>query len=205
MWDDLRVSATMTAVDAALNTDAPRFSRIMHNSSRGPSYSGLMGYIFDHGKDGRGLFQSAHFAAQLPHSYREGSAIEPHVHIRLLPGEDSKPGQLLLLEFEYCWSNMGEAIPQDTSIISINHKVSAEEMESDNILVSFGMIEKKNAKISSMLSCRFSRITIDPKWEHEHWKKQGLENDSFEGGLLFLEFDFHFQKDNAGSSEIYQK
>ncbi len=205
MWDDLRVSATMTAIDSSLTTREPKFAKMLCNRDRGPSYSGLMGYLFDHGRDGKGLFQSAHFAAQLPHGYQEGSPIEPHVHVRLVPGENALPGQLLLLEFEYCWTNIGEKTAEDTTIIAINHTVREEEMEGGNIMISFGMIEKSDAGISSMLSCRFSRITIAPGWESGHWEKAGVQNDTFQGGMFFLEFDFHYLRDSDGSREMLTK
>jgi hypothetical protein len=156
-----------------------------------------MGYVFDHGRDGKGLFQSAHFSAQLPHGYQEGSSLEPHVHVKLVPGENALPGQRLLLEFEYCWTNIGEKAAEDTSVISINHTV--------NIMISFGMIDKAAARISSMLTCRFSRITIDPGWDIGVWEKAGVLNDTFEGGMFFLEFDFHFRKDSEGSREMLTK
>jgi hypothetical protein len=164
-----------------------------------------MGYVFDHGRDGKGLFQSAHFSAQLPHGYQEGSSLEPHVHVKLVPGENALPGQRLLLEFEYCWTNIGEKAAEDTSVISINHTVSEEEMEGGNIMISFGMIDKADARISSMLTCRFSRITIDPGWDIGVWEKAGVLNDTFEGGMFFLEFDFHFRKDSEGSREMLTK
>lgn len=205
MWDDVRVSAMMTAVDSAQSTDRPRFCRIAHNRERGPSWSGIMGYVFDHGRDGKGLYQSAHFSVQLPHSYKEGSPIEPHVHIACIPGEEAMPGQKLLLEFEYTWLNIGEAAAESSKIISMNHTIEKADLAGAHRLVSFGMIEKPDARISSMLTCRFSRITWSPRWERGHWEAAGLENDSFPGGMVFLEFDFHFQKDGEGSREIYGK
>jgi hypothetical protein len=51
-----------------------------------------------------------------------------------------------------------------------------------------------------MLDCRFSRITFDPDWGKDFWSNQGLDNDSFQGDLIFKEFDFHYQIDALGSS-----
>jgi hypothetical protein len=205
MWEDLRVSAMMTAVNSSQSTDQPRFCQIAHNRDRGPSWSGIMGYVFDHGGEKRGLYQSAHFAAQLPHSYKEGSPIQPHVHISCIPGDEAAPGQKLLLEFEYTWLNLGEGAAEGSKIITMNYTITEKDLHQEHRLVSFGMIEKPDATISSMLSCRFSRITWSPRWETKQWEAAGVENDSFLGGMLFLEFDFHFQKDGEGSREIYGK
>jgi hypothetical protein len=137
---------------------------------------------------------------QLPHGYVTGTPIEPHVHVRLNAASKGAAGQKLLLEFEYIWVNVSEPRPDSTRIISINHEVTEEDLRGDNVMISFGFIEKADADISSMLDCRFSRITFDPDWGKDFWSTQGLENDSFQGNLVFKEFDFHFQINALGSS-----
>jgi len=202
VWDDLRVSANMVAVEGAQYSRPPEYINILWNKERGPSYSGLLGYSFGYGK---GVFQSGYFQVQLPHSYKHGSEIEPHVHVRLDPSDEGEAGQVLLLEFEYIWVNLGEHRPNDTKIITINYTVTEEDLTGDNLLISFGNIAKPDAQISSMLDCRFSRITPDPEWSKDFWLCRGIKNDSFQGNLIFREFDFHFQKDSEGSKEKYEK
>lgn len=197
LWDDLRVTANMMSVAGAQLSRPPRAVTILTNRERGPSFSGLQGYEFGYG---RGVFQSGHFQVQLPHSYVPRTPIEPHVHVRLDPASEGAAGQTLLLEFEYVWVNICEPRPADTRILSINHTITEEDLRQDNVMISFGFIEKENADISSMLDCRFSRITFDPEWGKDFWSSQGLENDSFQGNLIFKEFDFHYQIDVAGSS-----
>ena len=204
MWDDVRVTADMVSLGELQHTQAPKRVCLYGNSQRSRSYSGIWGYGFDHGRDGKGLFQNAYFNVQLPHSYMEGSSIEPHVHIRLLPGSEAEAGQQLLLEFEYVWINVNETAPADTTIIPVNYPVKDEDLQGGNSLISFGFIEKSNAAISSMLSCRFSRISIEDGWE-DYWRPEGFENDSFRGMMVLLEFDFHIQKDLEGSNELYSK
>lgn len=197
LWEDLRVTANMMSVGGAQFSRPPRYVPILTNRQRGPSFSGLQGYEFGYG---RGVFQSGHFQVQIPHSYATGSPIEPHVHVRLDPASEGAAGQKLLLEFEYIWVNISEPRPESTRIIAINHEITGEELRQDNVMISFGFIEKENADISSMLDCRFSRVTFDPEWGKDFWTPQGLENDSFQGNLIFKEFDFHYQIDAPGSS-----
>lgn len=204
MWDDIRVTADMVSLGELQHTQAPKRVCLYSNSKRSLSYSGIWGYGFDHGRDGKGLFQNAYFNVQLPHSYMEGSSIEPHVHVRLLPGSEAEAGQQLLLEFEYVWINVNEAAPADTTIIPVNYPVKEKDLQGGNSLISFGSIEKSNAAISSMLSCRFSRISIEDGWE-DYWRPEGFRNDSFKGMMVLLEFDFHIQKDSEGSQELYSK
>lgn len=204
MWEDLRVTADMVTLGNMQHTGVPTRVRMVTNRERGSSYSGLFGCAFDHGRDGKGMFQNACFHTQLPHGYVEGSAIEPHVHVRLIPGGEAEAGQYLLLELEYIWVNVDEKVPEDTSIVPLNYRVGPEDLNGGNTVISFGFIEKKDAKISSMLSCRFSRITIENGWS-DFWRPKGLENDSFRGLMVLLEFDFHYRLDSLGSGELYAK
>jgi hypothetical protein len=204
-WEDLRISADTVRVSGALSAQPPEYAPIIYNRERGPSYSGIYGFRFGHGKIAEGLFQNCHFHAQLPHKYKTGTGIEPHIHARLDKGSDGAPGQKLLLEFEYTWTNVGEKRPDTTQIITLNHTISNEDLFADNIIISFGLISKPDSGISSMLDCRFSRITVGKNWEHDYWICNGLENDTFEGTLIFKEFDFHYQVDSPGSREQYHK
>jgi hypothetical protein len=197
-WDDLRVTANMITVSGSQYSESPEYVTIIHNAERGPSYSGLFGYRFGYG---RGMFQSGHFQVQLPHGYVPGSPIEPHVHVRLDPVSGAAAGQKLLLEFEYVWVNIHQPRPRSTTILGLNHTVTEEDLGSDNLMISFGLIEKKDAGISSILDCRFSRLNFDPDWEKDFWTPQGLTNDDFRGYLVFKEFDFHYQLDSPGSRE----
>ncbi len=205
-WDDLRVSATMMAVDDFLATQSPKFTQIICNKERGCSYSGVFAYTFAPGcnNGGKGLFQNAHFHVQLPHTYKQGSAIEPHVHVRLDPHSEARAGQQLLLELEYTWTNIDEPRPEGTEIVAVNYTVKQQDLERDNIMIVFPFLEKENARISSMLSCRFSRITIGDGWP-DFWSSRGLKNDNFVGAMVLKEFDFHFQVDGPGSSSIHKK
>ncbi|MBN2551600.1 MAG: hypothetical protein JXB06_02470 [Spirochaetales bacterium] len=198
LWDDLRVTANMMSVAGAQFSRPPCYVPILTNEQRGPSFSGLYGYQFGYG---RGVFQSGHFQVQIPHGYVPGTPIEPHVHVRLDPASEGAAGQKLLLEFEYVWVNLGGQRPESTRIVSMNHEVTEQNLRQDNVMISFGFIEKADAGISSMLDCRFSRITFDPDWGRDFWSPQGLENDTFQGNLIFKEFDFHYQIDSLGSRE----
>jgi hypothetical protein len=195
-WDDLRVTANMTSVSGSQFSTPPKYEPILSNNERGPSFSGLYGYVFGYG---RGLFQSGHFQVQIPHTYVPGTPIEPHLHVRLDPASEGGAGQKLLLELEYIWVNVSESRPDSTRIISINYEITEENLRQDNVMISFGFLEKANAEISSMLDCRFSRINFDPEWGKDYWSPKGLQNDDFKGNLIFKEFDFHFQIDSLGS------
>jgi hypothetical protein len=121
------------------------------------------------------------------------------------PYSEGKAGQTLLLELEYTWVNIGEKRPDSTTITAINYTVKGEDLVGDNLLISLGRLEKPDATISSMLDCRFSRITFDHTWDKDFWTPAGLSNDTFMGDMIFKEFDFHYQVDMPGSRGIYTK
>ena len=87
----------------------------------------------------------------------------------------------------------------------MNYEISDADLKEDNVLISFGLISKSDAVVSSMLDCRFSRLSFDPNWGVDYWSPNGVDNDSFQGHLILKEFDFHYQKDSPGSREQYKK
>jgi hypothetical protein len=42
---------------------------------------------------------------------------------------------------------------------------------------------------------------FDPEWGKDFWSPKGLQNDSFQGNLIFKEFDFHYRMDALGSRQ----
>jgi hypothetical protein len=83
----------------------------------------------------------------------------------------------------------------------MNHTITEHDLSADNLMISFGLIHKEDAQISSMVDCRFSQLCFDPSWERDFWTPRGLANDDFQGYLVFKEFDFHYQLDALGSRE----
>ena len=66
VWEDLRVPAQNTRINPTKSE--PAFEAWL---------AGLFAFHFDAANDST---NSLHFAAQLPHAYKEGSDIYPHVH-----------------------------------------------------------------------------------------------------------------------------
>lgn len=131
------------------------------------------------------------FNVQMPHAWKEGTDIHPHVH--WFPAISGAPGQRVQWGMEYTWANLGTVF-SNTTIISGNiaSPSGLYFQESQHLLTSLGEINGSGQTLSSMLVCRLFRDAEDSA-------------DSYPGFVGFLEFDFHYEIDTMGSQEEYSK
>lgn len=127
-----------------------------------------------------GTTEGIAFNLQMPHSYKEGSDIEFHVH-EILPTAGNGN---VKWDFTYAWSNIGDAIPNYTTIsktIDMSTRVAdthyLEEIED--------AIDGTGKLISSMLICTLTRDTTVAS--------------NYDDDVYLMEVDIHFQKDALGS------
>lgn len=196
VWDDVLVTANAVRVNGTQGTEPPTYAKFIYNSTRGTDYSGLFAYSFPYSANS---WQDANITVQLPHRYKEGSTIYPHVHCSL----QSAATGTMLLEAEYIWSNVNEAKATTTTISTWNLAVTTASLVSDNFIISLPSISgivKANATISSILDIRFSRIVKNAAWTYPVLTG-GLVNDNWNGTLWLRSFDVHFEIDSLGSKE----
>ena len=165
VWDDLRVPAQNTKINPAKSE--PEFASWI---------DGLFAYHFKPGNDDD---ESIHFAAQLPHTYKEGTDIEPHIHW----SPDSNDTGDVVWEFEYTIISIGGTFPATTTdTITVPADGTPDKHQVD----SFAAIDGTGIEISAMIVCRLTRRGDDVP-------------DDFTGNAVFLEFDFHLEIDSLGS------
>jgi len=124
------------------------------------------------------------FTAQLPHSYKEGTDIEPHSHW----GKIGTATGNVHWGFEYIWVNVSGTF-NNTSIITANLTPSiSKKHDATNIATLTGT----DKKISSILMCRLYR---DPT----------NVGDTFNDDIYLYDFDFHFQRNTLGSRTTWVK
>jgi len=128
------------------------------------------------------ILQELFFTAQLPHSWVEGSEIEPHVHY-VRPVNDTGT---VVWGLEYTWENMNDVFANTTTIFTYDSQLSKRDKQ---IYQSFGLIEGTGKKVSSMLVCRIFRDAANPK-------------DTYNHDVGLLEVDFHIKSNSLGSSTI---
>ena len=172
VWDDLRVPAQNTKLNPLKSE--PAFESLI---------DGVYCYKFDatNADD-----ESVHFVAQMPHSYKEGSDIYPHLHWT----PDSTDTGNVYWSFEYTIANIGSTIGSTTTDEVLD---AADGTALKHQLVEFSTIDGTGLTISHMIICRLTR------------RSTSQATDTFTGNAGFLEFDFHFEKDTAGSREEFTK
>ena len=175
-WDDLRI----TLDNGSCGTAIEYFSGI----TAGPQI-----YYF---RNNDGL-EAMSFTVQLPHGWKEGSRIYPHIH---WTPKTSLPGNVEW-NLDYTWANFNpekaEVFPKiiTNTVLSVGPFVA----NTHNITVlskNNEGIEGTGKRVSSVLICRI--------WRYSKDKEDTYEADA---GALFL--DFHIQIDGFGSRQEYKK
>lgn len=182
VWDDLRVAAVAAKLGGVKD---PGFTVFLTN---GAGSQGVFLYWFD-----AAVEEELYFAVQLPHSYKEGTNITPHVH--WVPKTNGAVGEVVSWGLEYAWANNGVTFGNTTIIYTNTHNPA------DNPLVAsrqyksfFAAIAGAGKTISSMLVCRLFRDAT----------ATGL-TDSYTDDAGLLEIDFHYEQDTVGSRTITGK
>lgn len=175
IWDDLRVSASATKVSPV--TDKPDTETIR---------DGLTTLAFD-----AGSVEAVTFTVQLPHTWKTGTDVHPHIHWS--PGNSTNTGTVVW-GFEYTIiSELGNFPEADTLFVSD----AGDGVAYKHQIAVFTAIDMSGiGGTSPMFICRLLRDGDE--------SESGL-TDSFNNDAFFLEFDFHFQKDGAGSDAIRTK
>ena len=172
MWDDLRVPISAIKVPAANN---PTWTAYKGGQILAFSDQAVLGNE-----------EIVYFVAQLPHSYKQGTDIEAHVH---WVGEDNTAGNVRWL-LTYSWANIGSVLPAESEL-TVNGANGGDTDEHN--LSDFGFTTGAGKEISSMIICSLKRNSSNA-------------GDTFTGkDAYLLEIDFHFQKNSLGSDAEQSK
>jgi hypothetical protein len=129
-----------------------------------------------------------YFEIQMPHSWKAGTDIRPHVH--WVPAEDGTGTQDVKWGLEYTWANIGETFGT-TSFVYGDTNYLAETLEQGkHCITNMTHISGTGKGFSSMLACRLFRDATDAA-------------DDFTGFAGLLEFDLHYEKRSFGTDEEY--
>lgn len=174
VWDDLRVSLDKGSSSASLEY-------VFTNP--GPQI-----WYF---RNNEGL-EMMSFVVQLPHSWKEGTIIYPHVH--WLP-KASKTGNVEW-NLDYSWQNYDSTTPLvfptfSTSTVTVAGPFTANTHRITSLTGGSGL-NGTGKKISSILICRI-------------WRNSSNAADTYADDAGLLSLDFHYQIDTVGSRAEYVK
>ena len=173
VFDDLRVPVNSIKVPGS---KAPTWTAYSAGLLLGFSYQAV-----------EGNEEEVYFVAQVPHSYKEGSNVWPHVH--WIPDEDTTDDpEVVRWGLEYEWINIDGSFSGSTTIYA---EESFTDVADKNLKTEFSAIDGTGMTISSMIVCRLFR-------------NSSSVNDTYDSGTalaLLLEFDFHFEMDTVGSRQ----
>ncbi len=130
-----------------------------------------------------------YFTAQLPHSYKEGTDIVPHIHWTPKVSGSGGGVENVKWDLTYSWSNREGTIPASSSA-SITIDVQSDSVD-DHLKDNIATLSGSGKEISSLLICSLKRDT------------SVANNYADEAYLVGL--DFHHEKDMVGSRQILTK
>jgi hypothetical protein len=146
---------------------------------------GVVAYSFNFNSTEKEL----NFTIQMPHSYKIGSTLKPHLHLGINTATaitgTTKWG------LEYTYANIG-GVFGPTTVLSGTLALTSPTDQYYHKILSFGDIVIPTLGISAVFICRLFRYTP-------------LGGDTYSGDVFAFECDFHYQEDTAGSRQEYIK
>jgi len=179
VFDDLTVPVTASKTGG---TQDPDFYKLKDN---GAGSQGVFLYWFD-----KTIEEELYFIVQMPHKWKVGSNLSPHVHW-VAPLDLG--GTKVVWALEYTWVNLGDVFG-NTSILSASDPIASVGAVTANkqVVTSLGTIPATGHTLSSVLVCRVFRKAADVA-------------DTFGSDAGLLQIDFHYEIDSDGSRSDYSK
>lgn len=171
VWDDLLVNPDATGKGSA----SPTFSTFKN---------GVSLWMFESGKS-----QEVFFTVQIPHKYKEGTSLFPHVHWTTSTGTPT--GTNVVWSLEYTVVAIGGNFPA-TTILTSNSVVATPSGTGQHNITNLGTISGTGIGISTILVCRLFRAATDSR-------------DTFSNSVGLLSMDFHYEIDTEGSRDPFLK
>jgi len=136
------------------------------------------------------------FSVQLPHTYKEGTNLRPHVHWTPCDRGTAESGKYVGWKLDYSWASINTGTFGASTTISMSDKCSGINEYHEVSAMASPFIDGTGQKISSMLVCRLYRSDTgaDDTWVGTNANAPAL-----------LQFDFHHEINGAGSRQEWSK
>lgn len=136
--------------------------------------------------------QEIYFSVQIPHSYKVGTSIYPHVHWTTTTGTPSGTNVVWGLEYTVMKIGGNFGSTNFSTSNSVIPPVGTPSGVGQHLITAFPAISGNGIEISTILVCRLFRKAAD-----------GL--DTFANSVGLLGFDIHYESDTQGSHTEYTK
>ena len=177
VWNDKMVSLSGAKIPAA---NAPNWAKITDD---GAGSTGVFGWHFDDS-------EYIEFHIQMPHDWKEGSRIYPHVHFECT--SDVDPTDKFDLELEYFWVDINVDRPANTTLVNRECETGVNTDTMHQIVgIPAAGIDGTGHTISSVLMCRLERVAAGA--------------DNYADQIIFKSVDIHYEVDTAGSRQALSK
>jgi len=134
--------------------------------------------------------QGITFVVQLPHDYKLGSDLRPHMHMTLPVAGSGSGVENIKFDMTYCIANLSDAFPAE-STLTITADMQ-NELANLHGYVPLGTISGSTIDdVSTMILCSLTRDV-------------SVAN-NFTEDVYLLEVDIHYQKDSLGSEQELSK
>lgn len=163
-WDDLKFPFTQTKQGATLKPDF--------------DYTNV-GLLFPQNDAAEVVYA----IGQMPHEWRLGSAIRPHIHWQ------QSASSAVTWKLAYKWFKNGATVPSSFTTISTSTGVFT--YSAGNLLQISAFAEINGSAIDTVSSILLMKLY--------------REDNVTSGDVLAFEFDIHYQKDSLGSVQEYTK
>lgn len=182
VWDDLMVFPDATSRG---NSYPPTWRVFKKNST--DNSQGVYLWFFSSSSE-----QELYFTAQIPHSYKVGSALFPHVHWTTVTGTPINSN--VVWGLEYSVIAIGGTFPYTSTVraTSIIGGITSISGTGQHLISAFESIPGSNLGISTVICCRLYREVSN-------------NGDTFGNEVGLLGFDIHYEKDTEGSRSEFTK
>lgn len=165
-WDDLRFGAS--ALSPQNKNDAV------------PEYDTTnVGWLFDPDNT-----ESLTIVAQLPHSWKQGSSIQPHIHW------EQASDSAVVWAYQYIWTNVGDTVEAWSAVLKDSVGSQTYSAGTLHQITGLDVMDGSDKTLSSIIKIKISRVG-------------GSSGDTELNDVLFTEFDIHYQINSLGSQNEY--
>ena len=169
-WDDLRVEPVVRGTGA-----------------KNPSFAVWLNgvYLYDFDDATAGSEKEVWFSVQMPHSWKEGSTVEPHVHWTNKTAGTA--GQVIRWGIEYTKAPIGGTFGATTTIYGTTIVGGGDiTVANEHLLTDFAGVDMTGDTLSTVIACRLFRNSSNAA-------------DTYTGTAGLLYIDWHYEIDSMGS------